>query len=189
MSINHPRRIFRPAGASVSLRGLGLILLAVSVGVGALTMARLPLLPRGSSAPHAAAAADVLDAQPAQIAVVDVGTLRLHDRVVRLLGVDPPVRGATCRTSDGNGFDCGAAATNALAALVRESRVACRLSGHDEIGRPYAICEASGTELNRAVIAAGWARADRALPALKQDEETAQNERRGLWAVQRDASW
>jgi len=78
----------------------------------------------------------------------------LRDRVVRLLGVEPPVRGTTCQASDGKGFDCGAAATNVLAALVRETPVACRINGQDEFGRPFAVCEASGTELNRAVIAA-----------------------------------
>jgi endonuclease YncB( thermonuclease family) len=130
----------------------------------------------------------VLDAAPAQVAVVDAGTLRLQDHVVRLLGVDPPVRGATCRSHDGTGFDCGAAATNAVAALIRETPVACRLSGHDNFGRPFALCEASGTDLNRAVIAAGWARADRTQPALRRDEENARTQGRGLWAA-RDPNW
>ena len=130
-----------------------------------------------------------MDAQPAQVAVVDGGTLKLNDRVVRLLGVDPPVHGISCQASNGAGFDCGAAATNALAALVRGTPVACRLSGQDELGRPYAVCEASGTDLNRAVIAAGWARADHAEPTLKRDEEIARTERRGLWAAARSASW
>ena len=132
---------------------------------------------------------DRLDAQPTQVAVVDAGTLRLQNRVVRLLGVEPPSRGTTCKASDGSGFDCGAAATNALAALVQLTPVACRLRGHDDMGRAYAICEASGTELNHAVIAAGWARADNLLPGLKSEEAVARAERRGLWAANRDASW
>ena len=102
--------------------------------------------------------------------MVDGGTLRLRDRVVRLQGVEPPPRGTTCGPRDGSGEDCGAAATNALAALVREAPVACRITGEDRLGRPYGICQASGTELNRAVVAAGWARADRARPELKQAE-------------------
>ena len=99
------------------------------------------------------------------------------------------MRGTTCQASDGKGFDCGAAATNVLAALVRETPVACRINGQDEFGRPFAVCEASGTELNRAVIAAGYARADRSQPALERDEATARSERRGLWAASRDLSW
>ena len=63
--------------------------------------------------------------------------------------------------------DCGAAATNALAAMVRELPVACRVTGMDGLGRPFAVCQASGTELNSAVIAAGWARADTTEPELQ----------------------
>ena len=96
--------------------------------------------------------------------MVDGGTLRLRDRVVRLQGVEPPPRGTACG-DDGAGEDCGAAATNALAALVREAPVACRVTGADGLGRPYAVCQASGTELNRAVVAAGWARADCGRPS------------------------
>ena len=146
----------------------------------------MPRLTSGGAAPpaitHAANTVDVLDAPPAQVAVVDAGTLRLQDHVVRLLGVDPPERGATCHSHDGRGFDCGAAATNAVAALIRETPVACRLNGQDDFGRAYGVCEASGTELNRAVIAAGWARADRTRPSFRRDEESARSEGRGLWA-------
>ena len=79
--------------------------------------------------------------------------------------------------------DCGAAATNALAALVREAPVACRITGEDGLGRPYGICQASGTELNRAVVAAGWARADRARPELKQRRSRRREPARlGVWA-------
>jgi endonuclease YncB( thermonuclease family) len=170
-------------------RSLILILLATSAGIGGLAFGSLLPLPPPGLLPQTTANADVVDAQPAQVAVVDAATLRLQDRVVRLLGVDAPVRGATCRARDGAGFDCGAAATNALAELVRETPVACRLNGHDEMGRPYGVCEARGRDLNRAVIAAGWARADQALPRLKHDEDTARTERRGLWAAAPSATW
>ncbi len=190
MPISRPRRIFRPAMMRIPLRGVGVVLVSAAVATAVLTATAVWWHSPGSVAPHAAAAsADVLAAQPAQVAVVDGATLRLQNRVVRLLGVEPPMRGATCKTRDGNGFDCGAAATNALAALVREMPVACRTRGADDLGRPYAECEASGTDLNRAVVAAGWAKADRAVPALQQEEARARAERRGLWATAHDASW
>ena len=98
--------------------------------------------------PMPIAAADELVAQPAEVAVVDGGTLKLGDRVIRLLGVEPPSRGTPCGTRDGAGQDCAAAAANALAAMVRDLPVACRFTGVDDLGRPYAICRANGTELN-----------------------------------------
>jgi endonuclease YncB( thermonuclease family) len=169
--------------------GLTLTLLAGVAAAAGVTVAVHHWPITQSAAIPSPGAPDHLDAQPAQVAVVDGGTLRLQNRVVRLLGVDPPSRGTTCKASDGTGFDCGAAATNALAALVQQTPVACRLSGHDDMGRPYAICEASGTELNQAVVAAGWGRADDLLPALKGDEATARAQRRGLWAAERDVTW
>lgn len=142
----------------------------------------MPRQTAGNAAPLPGAGADQLDAPPAEVSVVDGATLKLRDRVVRLLGVDPPRRGATCQASDGAAFDCAAAATEALAALVWQVPVICRIHGQDELGRSYAVCEASHTELNRAQVAAGWARAEGALPGLKGEEARARAERRGLWA-------
>lgn len=189
MPISRPRRIFRHSPTHLPARGLALALLGGALAVGGVALATHTWQSADTVAPRPAGAPDRLDAQPAQVAVVDGGTLRLQNRVVRLLGVEPPSRGTTCKASDGTGFDCGAAATNALAALVQQTPVACRLRGHDDLGRAYAICEASGTELNHAVIAAGWARADDLLPALKGEEAAARAQHRGLWATERSTSW
>jgi endonuclease YncB( thermonuclease family) len=181
LSINRPRRIFRSWFPRFELRGLvlplGIGLIAAAAGVS------LAMLPHSETPAPVAPAAEELKALPAQVAVVDGATLRLRDRVVLLQGVEPPRRGRACGAND----DCGAAATNALAAMVRDSAVSCRVTGSDSIGRPYAICLASGTELNQAVIAAGWARASLARPELKQAESTARTEHRGVWAA--NESW
>jgi endonuclease YncB( thermonuclease family) len=163
---------------------------AVLLGVGliAATGVSLAMLPHREAATPSPPAEE-LNAQPAQVAVVDGATLRLRNRVVLLQGVVPPPRGTACEPHDGSGEDCGAAATNALAALVRVAPVTCRITGADGLGRPVAICHASGTELNRAVIAAGWARADGAQPGLKQAEDAARAERRGVWASVRSPGW
>ena len=189
MPISRPRRIFRHSPARLPAPGLALVLHAGGLAAGGVALAMHPWRTSETVASRPPPIADRLDAQPAQVAVVDGGTLRLRDHVVRLLGVEPPSRGTTCKASDGTGYDCGAAATNALAALVQQTPVACRLRGHDDMGRSYAICEASGTELNHAVIAAGWARADDLLPALKGEEATARAQHRGLWAREPRASW
>ena len=139
----------------------------------------------GTPVPQAAPAQQELVAPAAQVAVVDGGTLRLNDRVVRLSGVNPPTRGTDC----GTGLDCAVASANALAALLHEDPVACRITGKDSLGRPFAICEASGTELNQAVIAAGWARADDRQPDLLAAEAQARAQHRGAWATMHGATW
>ena len=181
MALRRPRRIFRPAALPVPRRH---VLVPLSLGLaGALCAAGLVLAVMssdlfGSAPPPAGQVA----ADPTQVAVVDADTLRLSDRVVRLSGIAVPSRGQTCRDAGGQDFDCGVAAVNALAALVRETPVECLLHGADGMGRAMAVCEAGGRELNRAMVDAGWARADRSSPALEAAEAAARDDRRGLWA-------
>ena len=168
-----------------------MIALVVSLAAAGIVVNGLSRQTGGTAAPQPDAGPDVgpdagierLAAQPGQVAVVDGGTLVLRGRVVRLLGVDPPMRGATtCKAANGSTVDCWSAATNALAALVWDRPVACIVRGQDELGRPYAVCDARGTDLNRAQVAAGLARASNALPALKRDEDQARSGHRGVWA-------
>lgn len=159
----------------------------LALAVLAISGVALAALHHGTAPPAASAtgAPQELAAPPTQVAVVDGGILRLGEHVVRLSGVEPPARGTVCST----GLDCAAAAMDALAAMVRELPVACQVTGKDALGRPFAVCEASGIELNWAVIAAGWARADEQQPALRQAEAAARAKHRGVWASARGTTW
>jgi endonuclease YncB( thermonuclease family) len=179
LSINRPRRIFRSGLPRPEAKAL-----AIAAGVALMAAAGvfLAVLPHTKPLPPAPAPREELSARPAEVAVVDGGSLRLRDRVVILAGMNPPPRGTLCGQRDGPVADCGATATNALAAFVQDRSVTCQVTGSDRIGRPLAVCRANSTELNRAMIEAGWARAGRGRTDLKQVEETARAERRGVWA-------
>ena len=169
--------------SSLDLKGFGMLAIA-ALAIGGVALATLH---HGAAPPSTSATAtpQELAAPPTQVAVVDGGTLRLGEHVVRLSGVKPPARGTVCAT----GMDCAAAAMDALAAMVRELPVACQVTGKDALGRPFAVCEASGTELNWAVIAAGWARADDRQPTLRQAEAAARAQHRGVWGSARGTGW
>ena len=124
--------------------------------------------------------AGTITAAPELVAVVDGETLRLREMVVRLQGVAAPPRGLSCHAANGSVSDCGAASATALAALVRGHGVACRLHGRDSAGLAQGVCEADGTDLNRTLVAEGWARA---LDASGMDavETAAREAHRGLW--------
>jgi endonuclease YncB( thermonuclease family) len=157
--------------ATVALAGLG--------ALGVLGAAALAIGGRSTDLfGHTPVATRTVAARPSEIAVIDGGTLRMNRQVVRLLGVDPPERGESC----GAATDCGTAAANALAGLVREKPVSCALRGQDSMGRPLGACHAAGTDINRAVIAAGWARADTDGSDLREAERSARAGRLGLWA-------
>lgn len=170
-----PRRIFR--GSASRRSPVVFTLMAATVGVVAaaaagLTAMSTDLFGRAPPPPsHIAAEAQ-------NIAVIDGDTLRVDGQVVRLRGVEAPDRGDRCRDH----LDCGGAATTALAGLVRGRRVECALADHDAAGRPYAACSANGTDLSRAIVASGWARAQPGAPELADLELRARRQRAGLWA-------
>lgn len=169
------RRIFRhssPARPRLA-RTLLLVVLAIG-GTSALVLTGMStdLFGRPPAPPsHLAADAGA-------VAIIGGDTLRLEGLVVRLRGVEAPDRGDHCA----GGRDCGGAATSALAGLVRGRRVECALNGHDSLGRPFAACEANGTDLSRAIVASGWARATSGAPELADLELRARRQRAGLWA-------
>lgn len=176
-----PRRIFRNAPARrLDARGLGKGLLvgcAAVLGTGGLVMLGMSTNLMGRVAPGP----ERVSAPPGGTSVVDGDTLRLDGRVIRLHGVQAPLRGDVCR----GGSDCGGAATMALASLVRDRRVECTLAGRDTMGRPYASCEANGTDLSNAIVASGWARAQPGAAQLADLELRARQRGAGLWATTR----
>ncbi len=118
-------------------------------------------------------------ALPAEVAVLDGETLRLGERVLRLHGVMAPGRGIAC----GAWGDCGAAAAAALARLVRDQAVECRIYGRDGFGRGLGQCRAGGIDLNAALVGHGWASATAA--PLAPAEAEARQAGRGMWAATR----
>jgi endonuclease YncB( thermonuclease family) len=181
VSLNHRRRIFRPGTGPAPLRhrrrpspGLWL---AASGGAATLLTATW-LFIRSSDAPAHGPASTHVAASADSLAVLDGDTMRVGDQVVRLHGIAAPRRGSVCH-SGATQVDCGAAAANALAALVRGRAVDCIVKGHDGQGRPVADCVAHGVGLSEAQVRNGWARAQGA--ALQASEEAAKAAGRGIW--------
>ncbi len=189
MSLRPPRRIFRaspraaarsarrgrlPAAIWAGLAGGALGALIMMLALPAELLGRVPVL------------AGTITAVPERVAVVDGETLVLNETIIRLDGITAPLRGQACHGDngtgdDGTGTDCGGAATAALASLVRGRDVECRLNGRDRDGFARGICTAAGQELNRTLVATGWARARADMPGLNADEAAAKAAHRGLW--------
>lgn len=185
MPLHRRRRIFSGGlssrgGAEVP-RGLVATLAGAAIlGIGALLLQPADLFGR------APALTGTLAAPAAQVAVVDGQTLRLGGSVVRLQGISAPPRGTACLGPDNSRFDCGAASSDALAGLLRGETVTCRLYGHDGAGFVQGLCEAEGRDLNRGMVASGWARARSESPGpaaggFAEEEGQARAAHRGLW--------
>jgi len=174
------RRIFRPSPSPRAWRG-PLLLLGLGAAAAGLIGLGNPTQLFGNSPREQA-----WNAAPAEVRVVDGDTLRLSDRIVRLRGLSAPARGEACRDGTGREMDCGAGSAEALSRLVAGRGVACRVRGRDRFGRGLGQCavvtrDGQETELNGALVSAGW--------ALAEDEElvsvegAARGAGRGLWAA------
>lgn len=166
------------AGLVGAVLGAGVVMLAMPAAL----FGRVPAL------------TGTLSAEPADVAVIDGQTLRLHEAVIRLLGISAPPRGLACDHT-APGYDCGAAAGAALAGLVRGHPVTCHLNGRDARGFALGRCEAMGVDINQALVHSGWARAraDAAAgampPAFAEAERQARTAERGLWHGGADPSF
>jgi endonuclease YncB( thermonuclease family) len=174
--VQRPRRIFRPAPSPRRWRtpilvGLGIACAVLLSGLG-LPPALMGSAPRQQD----------WSALAAEVRVVDGDTLLLGERTVRLASVDAPERGQGCADAGGRGFDCGAAAAEALSRLVNNRSVLCLVTGHDRFGRGIGTCTAGGVALNAALVASGWALAYDDAAELLALEAEARRAARGLWA-------
>lgn len=178
MSLNHKRRIFRSAARSGrSAPPLGVWLAAAGGGVTLLIVASLFVGP--SEAPARAPVSSQISAGPDQVAVVDGDTLRVGEHVIRLAGIIAPARGSVCLADGQASRDCGSAAANAVAELLRGKAVTCTILGHDGQGRPAGTCLAGATPLSDEMVREGWAHA--AAAELSGAEAQARAAGRGIW--------
>ena len=101
---------------------------------------------------------------------------------VRLHGIDAPELAQSC-TRGGSSWACGKAATDQLAKLIAGQQVTCSSAGIDQYGRTLGQCRAGGTDLNRAMVATGYALAYRRYSAAYVSaEESAEVSKRGIWS-------
>ena len=112
---------------------------------------------------------------------IDGDSLTVGGQSVRLHGIDAPEAKQTC-VRDGATWACGQESARQLAALIDGMQVICRTRGTDAYGRALGMCSANGFELNRTLVAAGWATAFRSYSQdYVADEVRAKAARLGIW--------
>jgi endonuclease YncB( thermonuclease family) len=112
----------------------------------------------------------------------DGDSLTVGDREVRLFGIDAPEWDQTCKR-DGREWACGQVAAEELAKLVTGKDVSCVPVNIDQYNRTVAQCTVNDLDVNRAMVALGYAIAYRHYStAYVSAEESAKVSRRGIWA-------
>jgi endonuclease YncB( thermonuclease family) len=134
---------------------------------------------RASDTPARAPAVGQVSADASHLAVLDGDTIRVGDQVVRLEGIAAPARGSVCRGPAQQSIDCGSAAADALASLLRGASIKCAIHGHDSHGRPLADCLSDGVRLGASLVRGGWARAQ--TTEYRAPEAEAKAAHVGIW--------
>ena len=87
--------------------------------------------------------ARALDGDTIDLATRDHGVVR-----IRLEGIDAPEGGQRCNLRWYGTWDCGRAATTALAQIVRDRIVTCDDRGTDKYGRKLSVCMIDNRDIN-----------------------------------------
>lgn len=113
---------------------------------------------------------------------IDGDSLMVGQQEVRLFGIDAPEFTQTC-TRAGLPWACGSAAAHQLSKLVAGEHVSCVSMGTDQYGRTLARCTAGVTDVNRVMVATGYALAFRRYSMdYISAEESAKAGKRGIWS-------
>ncbi len=119
--------------------------------------------------------------------LVDGDSLFVDGLEIRLKNIDAPEGRQTCQRA-GKNWRCGQEATRRLRQLINKQAISCKGDQYDKYNRLLALCFVNGRELNKWMVAQGWAVA---FGDYRDEERAAKRARKGIWAsqFQRPRSW
>jgi len=122
--------------------------------------------------------------------VIDGDTIEIHGQRIRLHGIDAPESRQLCTRPSGERWRCGQQASLALSDRIGRATVRCQPRDRDRYGRIVAVCFKGNEDLNRWMVANGWAVAYRRYSVdYIADEDTARRSRINIWSGDFDLPW
>lgn len=111
------------------------------------------------------------------IYAVDGDSIRVSGKRIRLRGIDAPEGKQHCGKS-GEEWPCGFESRKFLRNLTKQKQVTCDGDEYDRYNRLLAVCTVDGLDINREIVAKGWAVA---LGDYEREEAIARRDKRGIW--------
>lgn len=125
-----------------------------------------------------------------QARIVDGDTIEIGSVKIRLQGIDAPETDQLCLDSREVRWTCGIEARDRLLARAGKAVWICTLSGRDRYGRSLGTCKVEGGDINKWMVANGWALSfTRYSHTYDADEASARLGRKGLWDGAFVAPW
>lgn len=114
----------------------------------------------------------------------------LNGRYVKLYGIDTPDPRQICLDNRGQEYKCGHRSKQMLKKMIYQRLLECTVVGGDHVGNYIATCSLKGNDVGAALVAVGWAVADRSVTDVYIPYETnARQNRLGLWEGKFEAPW
>lgn len=122
--------------------------------------------------------------------VVDGDTIEIHGTRIRLHGIDALESRQECTKPNGSTWRCGQQAALQLSNFIGRAPLRCLPRGHDRYRRVVAICFKGSEDINRWLVANGWAVAYRRYSQdYVADEERAHSAGLGIWSGKFEMPW
>jgi endonuclease YncB( thermonuclease family) len=122
--------------------------------------------------------------------VIDGDTIEIHGQRIRLFGIDAPEGGQLCVRSSGEHWRCGQQGSLALSERIGRATIRCEPRDIDRYHRVVAVCFKGSEDLNRWMVANGWAVAFRRYSQnYVADEDAARKRRLNIWSGDFDMPW
>ncbi|MCA6105000.1 thermonuclease family protein [Bradyrhizobium australafricanum] len=138
------------------------------------------------SLPTLAAAADITGVPK----IRDGDQLMIGSVRIRLAGIDAPSTDQLCLNTKGERWTCGVAARDELIKHAGNKSWTCHARSVDRRGRTIARCEVDGEDIQKWLVASGWALAyTRASHDYEADEKAAREAKAGMWQGAFIAPW
>jgi endonuclease YncB( thermonuclease family) len=136
---------------------------------------------------------------PAMAEAADItGVAKIHDgdqvvigsSRIRLRGIDAPSVDQLCLNNAGERWTCGVAARDELMHHTDKKSWTCHVERADRRGRNVAKCEVDGEDIQKWLVASGWALAYvRFTHDYEADEKAAREAKAGMWHGAFIAPW
>src|SRR5262245_48299136 len=123
-------------------------------------------------------------------AVIDGDTIEIHGQRIRLFGIDAPESSQLCVRPTGEHWRCGQQGSLALSDRIGRATIRCEPRDVDRYHRVVAVCFKGSEDLNRWMVANGWAVAFRRYSRdYVVDEDAARKRRLNIWSGDFDMPW
>ncbi|WP_291855544.1 thermonuclease family protein [Bradyrhizobium sp.] len=120
----------------------------------------------------------------------DGGQVQIGNQRLRLAGIDAPAVDQLCLNTKAERWTCGVAARDELTRRFGGKSWTCQTRSTDRRGRTLARCEADGEDIQKWLVAQGWALAyTRVSRDYEADEKIARDAKAGMWQGAFIAPW